>query len=98
SKLETPGMVIGGMPGVKFTSKTHPINAGEKLYVFSDGVYEVNFKNKPGMMTLDDFAEELAKPARENNTKVRSMFAFSAETQGTDKFEDDYSIVELIFK
>lgn len=97
-KLETPGMVIGGMPGVKFTSKNSSIKAEDKLYVFSDGVYEINFKNKPGMMTLDEFATELTKPSTKDSSKVKSMFTFSAQTQGSDKFEDDYSIVEILFK
>lgn len=97
-QLKTPGMVIGGMPGITFTSQTVSIASGDILYVFSDGVYEVDYKDKPGMMTVDEFAKELAAKNTTNVSKVQSMVTFSRNIQGKDNFEDDFSLLEICFK
>lgn len=97
-QLGTPGMVIGGMPEVTFTSNNVTIHPGDKLYLFSDGVYEINYKDKKNMMTLEDFAQELSQPARSGKSKVESMVNFSQEAQGNGNFEDDFSLVEFCFK
>ncbi|WP_269538835.1 fused response regulator/phosphatase [Cerasicoccus fimbriatus] len=97
-RLATPGMIIGGMPGLSFMTETVKIEPGDKLYVFSDGVYEVDYKDGSGMMTDDEFAIELDKPAPSEKSKVDHMVDWVREAQGRDAFEDDYSLVEIIFK
>lgn len=97
-QLKTAGMVIGGMPGITFASQTVSVEPGDILYVFSDGVYEVNYKNKPRMMTVDEFAKELAAKNTTNLSKVQSMVSFARTAQGKDSFEDDFSLLEICFK
>ena len=97
-KLMTKGMVIGGMPGVKFPKDEIDVPDGAKLYVFSDGVYEVRWADGSGMMSVDDFAKALALPAPKGVSKVDSMVDFSREAQKSDTFEDDFSLFEVAFK
>ena len=97
-KLKTNGIVIGGMPNTKFESKSVNIPRNAKLYVFSDGVYEVEYANGNGMMNLEDFASELIKPAFEGMTKTESMMMFSQQAQQNDQFEDDFSLCEITLK
>lgn len=96
-KLSTGGMIVGGMPGTKFKEAEAEISPGSRLYVFSDGVYEVNYADGRGMMGVDEFIAELAKPAKEKS-KVEEMMRFSQSAQNSERFEDDFSLFEISFK
>lgn len=95
--LSTPGMVVGGMPGLRFEKKSVEIRTKDRLYVFSDGVYEVNYADGSGMMTVEEFAKALQLPAEEGKSKVESMVSFVRRAQGQEAFEDDFSLVEIQF-
>lgn len=97
-KLMTGGIVIGGMPEAKFTSASVEVPENSKLYVFSDGVYEVKYAEKPSMMNVDDFANELLAPPMAHTSKVESMVKFSQNAQKNEQFEDDFSLCEIILK
>ena len=97
-KLKTNGIVIGGMPDAKFESKTISVPNNAKLYVFSDGVYEVEYADGSGMMNLDIFAEELLKAPVADNTKTQSMMMFSQQAQKNEQFEDDLSLCEITIR
>ncbi len=97
-RLATPGMIVGGMPGLTYTTSTVKIERGDKLYVFSDGVYEVDYKDGSGMMTDDEFAQELNSAKLADGPMVNHMVDWVREQQGHAAFEDDYSLVEVIFK
>lgn len=96
--LSTPGMVIGGMPGMPFNSESITVKPGDKLYVFSDGVYEIDYADGRGMMTEDEYNAHLHVPADPGKTKVESMVDWVREQQGKDAFEDDFSLMEILFK
>ena len=97
-QLHTPGMVIGGMSDALFLSKSIQIQPNDKLYVFSDGVFEVFYPDTDKILTVEDFAEELLKEAPSNVSKVKSMMEFSQKIQNKNNFDDDFSIVEIIFR
>ncbi len=92
-----PGMVIGGMPGASFDTASTVIAPGSRLYIFSDGVYEVDLPDDRGMMTLETFADELARPDAGAKRKVDAMFEFSRMAHGGRQLDDDFSLIELQF-
>ncbi len=94
-KLTTNGLVIGGMANSKFPSATIHVPNASKLYIFSDGVYELTRADNGQMMKLDDFACELASPPIKGMSKVESMMKFSCDAQNGDNFEDDFSLLEV---
>ncbi len=97
-QLNCINALIGAIPGLPFKSETVPIAPGDRLYVFSDGVYEVNYADCPAeMMTVEDFAAELAQPAPPGARKVEAMAAFVRRAQNRDQFDDDFSLVEVCF-
>jgi sigma-B regulation protein RsbU (phosphoserine phosphatase) len=97
-QLNSINAIIGAMPGLPFKSERVPIAPGDRLYVFSDGVYEVNFADRPAeMMTVEEFAAELAQPAPAGARKVEGMAAFVRRAQGRENFDDDFSLVEICF-
>lgn len=97
-KLMTGGIVIGGMPDAKFSSRTVDVPENSKLYVFSDGVYEVKYADGNGMMSVDDFARGLLLPTEDDRGKAESMLDFSRKAQNNDQFEDDFSLCEITMK
>ncbi|WOO43257.1 fused response regulator/phosphatase [Rubellicoccus peritrichatus] len=96
--LATPGMVVGGMQGVPFPSDEITVGAGDLLYVFSDGVYEVDYKDGSGMMTEEEFSRQLHAAPDAGKSKMDSMVDWVREAQGRDAFEDDFSLMEVKFK
>lgn len=94
--LSTPGMVIGGMPGMEFAAGEVKVSSGDRLYVFSDGVYEIDYADGSGMMTVETFAAELRRRvcAGEAGTPQR-MVEWVRQQQGRDDFEDDFSLCEF---
>lgn len=95
-KLQTPGMVIGGMPDTTFEKATCRVGPYNKLYVFSDGVYELD-KPDGTMMQLEEFIEALAKKGAPGQSDLDRMLELAHSVAGPGPFADDYSIVQIIF-
>ncbi|PTX92180.1 response regulator [Verrucomicrobia bacterium LW23] len=95
--LRTRGMMIGALSFSEFENDTTEIPAGARLYVFSDGAYEVK---RPGreMMELEDLEQILIPdPNPCDKTKLDAVVAEVRRQQGHDNFADDLSILEVRF-
>jgi phosphoserine phosphatase RsbU/P len=90
--LRTPGAIIGGFPEAKYANGIRRLPSGSRLYVFSDGVYELA-RDNGSTVQLEEFIAELAKPAV--NSKLDDVIAWASATRGGAKFEDDLSIVAI---
>ena len=97
-KLATKGVAIGCFEDVKYTESKVELKKHNKLYVFSDGVYEItNKKNEE--MTLEEFTK-LIQESFNATRKLQSKEIYSKIKElKNDKgpFVDDFSIIELIF-
>ena len=93
-QLVTPSMPVGTMPGIPYKAKVVQIEDGSRLYVFSDGVYEVQINNDE--MTLDEFIPLLSSPITDPRG-LQSIREAVAKLQGSDQFEDDFSLIEIQF-
>lgn len=93
-QLVTPSMPVGTMPGITYKAKVVQIEDGSRLYVFSDGVYEVQINNDE--MTLDEFIPLLSSPITDPRG-LQSIREAVAKLQGSDQFEDDFSLIEIQF-
>ena len=67
---------------------------GSRLYLFSDGVYEVD---RPGEMMLgyDEFLQLLGNA--DTSFRLGSVVAEVKRQQQSDSFVDDFSLVEFLF-
>jgi phosphoserine phosphatase RsbU/P len=93
-ELNTPGLVIGSMPGVKYKTAEQLVPPRARLFLFSDGVYELN-KPDGKMWEFGEFVETLKLPPREGESHVDAILRRACEVQGSDDFDDDYSLVCL---
>jgi sigma-B regulation protein RsbU (phosphoserine phosphatase) len=89
--LGTNGVVIGSLSGMNFPSARCQLPAGSRLFVFSDGAYELT-KPDGGMLQLEEFASFLGR-----TSGLDDVVAYAQSVQGKKEFVDDFSLVELDF-
>jgi sigma-B regulation protein RsbU (phosphoserine phosphatase) len=91
-RLDLPGVMIGAFPFVQYQDASIIIESGSKLFVYSDGCYEV-FHPTNGMMTLDQFGGILATSGA--NKGLDQIVNEVQEWQERSEFEDDFSLIQL---
>ena len=90
--LHTPNLVIGAMPEVPFTAGEARLAAGEKLYLFSDGVFEI--VTRDGLdWGLPEFLELLGRPHDANVSEPEHLFKVVRGLARDGPLDDDFSIV-----
>lgn len=94
-RLSVPALPIGCMPGMEYTASEIDISPNSRLYVFSDGVYEVQLL-EGREMTLEDLIPIVAAPPAPD-ADIRGIRDTVAALQGRARFDDDFSLVELAF-
>lgn len=91
--LRALGAIIGGFPEARYTIGKHTLTPGSRLYVFSDGVYELA-RADGTTVQLEEFVAELARPA--TASKLDEIMAWATAIRAGAGFEDDVSILELL--
>lgn len=95
--LKTPGMVIGGMPDMSYRLGECEAPEGSTLFVFSDGVFEIE-KPDGAMMESEEFTEQVLAACREApGEELGYLLDAARELNGEGSFEDDYSILRVQF-
>ena len=94
SVLAAKGPVVGAMPGMIFKAGEAEIPPGARLFVFSDGAYEIQ-QHDGSIMTHDDLRSLLARAPKENAPAwvIEQLRAINSQPV----FDDDVSLVELCF-
>lgn len=95
--LRAPNLIIGFVPGKRFTSQEVQVPRGSRLFVFSDGVYEVELPDGQ-VWPFDDFAAFLEKPASPGTSRMDDLLAEARRLNGSDALPDDFSIFEAFFR
>jgi len=95
--LRVPNVPLGVAPGARFTQESVAVPPGSSLYVFSDGVYEIEL-NGGGLWTLEAFAQALLAPPVPGVPETRRLKdAAHAVAKDPASFEDDFSMVVATF-
>lgn len=95
-QLKTPGIVIGAEEDAQFQNSTYQIKPRDRLYIFSDGVYEIT-RTDGSMQTLREFLELLATAPKDEGVELNYIVQATQALQGKAVFADDFSIIEFIF-
>jgi phosphoserine phosphatase RsbU/P len=93
-QLSTGGRVLGCDPTAEFRRESCEVKPGSRLYVFSDGAYEIS---RPDGSTaqLPELVHELRVPALPGRAKLDELVEWAQATRGQSSFEDDMSILEV---
>ena len=94
--LRTPNYVIGGMPESKYEKRECVVGERDRLYIFSDGVYEVQ-KSDGSMWRLQEFTDFMNRATSEGQSILDQLYRFAASIGKSDNFEDDFTIIEAAF-
>lgn len=92
-QLETPSFIIGGMEDTQFKNGSIQLEKYAQLFVFSDGIYELD-RPSQGMMGFDDLITVM-KEARKQPSVLETLLNSLRTLQQKETFDDDFSIVEF---
>jgi phosphoserine phosphatase RsbU/P len=94
-ELKTPGIVIGAKLEADFQTAYCTIQPFNKMFVFSDGVYEIK-KADGSMLELAEFVEILKK-VPEGIDEIDYVLKYTQAIGGKSSFLDDFSLVKFNF-
>jgi hypothetical protein len=95
-KLSGEGFIIGAVPEKKYASFSLLSNPFTRLYVFSDGIYEVDGCEGKVCM-FDDFVSVVVDLYRDDRAHVENIIHTMRARQGKTVFDDDVSLLEIEF-
>ncbi len=96
-ELKTPGVVIGALPEADFQNATSQVERYNRLYIFSDGAYEVT-RMGGVMFELHEFIDLIRKTPRKEGLELDYLVQFVQNIQGKTSFPDDFSLLQIIFE
>ena len=93
--LKTSGLMVGAMPDFRFTAAEARIPAGGRIYLFSDGVFEI--VTAEGQWRLDDFVSLLRQPIVSGQSECERLYRSVTAALQSRRFEDDVSLLVVTF-
>lgn len=96
-RLGTASLMIGAVPELTYETHSQFIPAGSRLYLFSDGVFEIS-KNDGEMLLFDGLLAVLEQAARATPPRLPQVVREIQIAQGTPEFDDDFSLLEVEFQ
>ena len=94
-RLQTPNRIIGAFPDAPFTGGCTPVNTNSYLYVYSDGVYEVDTPD--GAMWSLDSLEDFLRKQPQGLADLDAVHAYVQGIHGGAVLDDDFSILRVTF-
>lgn len=93
-QLMNDNFIVGGVPDFPYKSDTIKINTPASLYIYSDGVYEI--EKEDGMMwSLNEFIEFIAQHRNQDGSEMNQLFEFVKDLSHSEVLDDDFSIVKI---
>jgi sigma-B regulation protein RsbU (phosphoserine phosphatase) len=93
--LESQGMPIGWGADVPNEQSVATPAAGSRLFIFSDGVFEIE-KTDGVNWAFDDFLSFMAAMPGEADC-IDRLLAHARQLHGADTLADDFSMIEVVF-
>ena len=87
---------LGWRTGHKYVEESLTMQAGSRMYLFSDGAYEIE-KQDDKMMSLDDFYQMLAVEDKTSPCDLDQLIIKLQQIQGKEDFIDDLSLIRVEF-
>ncbi len=99
-QLRTPGMPIGMMPNSQYRWERCTVLDSSRLYIFSDGVYEVqpagDHHGVEPQLGLDGFISLISTLGTQQQLNLDNLVEHVSRFSG-DRFADDISLLEVSF-
>jgi serine phosphatase RsbU (regulator of sigma subunit) len=85
------GIMLGILPALDFATESVNLREGDRIYLFSDGAYEIQTKSGP-MLDYEQFADQLVTATTNPAERVAPMLTFATTTSG-GPLEDDFTML-----
>lgn len=95
-QLGQPGLPIGFFPNINFKNGFCDVAEGSNLYVFSDGIYEIQQSNGE-MWSLDAFISLLVDYRKRQSLSLDEVLKHITSLNADNSFSDDLSLLEIQF-
>jgi sigma-B regulation protein RsbU (phosphoserine phosphatase) len=93
-ELGAPGRVIGSFPDLEYCASSVEVLPGSRLYLYSDGAYEIPLA-AGGLWTLEAFLSELQAAQVSAESRIERVLAKIDEIRAGEELLDDLSILEM---
>ena len=88
------GMPIGILPDVPYESQECTLDGPARLFLFSDGVYEIT-RPDGTLLEFEDFEEVLTRAVPEGASELEELLRFARGVHGSEELDDDFSIIKM---
>jgi phosphoserine phosphatase RsbU/P len=95
-QLICQNMFIGAFPKVEFERSEAQVPKDSRLYLFSDGVYEVE-RPDGTMWSFEELQDYLSGPPTEPGTEIEDLYKALQEMHSSVVLDDDFSLLRLDF-
>jgi phosphoserine phosphatase RsbU/P len=93
--LDSDGPLIGAVDGLEFDSREASVPAGARLFVYSDGAFEIS-RPDGSMWSFDEFLTTLTARPNGQESRMDALVTAVRKISERDDFNDDFSMVELV--
>jgi sigma-B regulation protein RsbU (phosphoserine phosphatase) len=94
--LKTPNFVVGGIEGINYVKDKCKIFEGNTLYIFSDGVYEVE-KSDGTTWSYNEFVNYIKQVKTDGKAVMDRLYDYVRRKGKSDNIEDDFTFLEVVF-
>jgi sigma-B regulation protein RsbU (phosphoserine phosphatase) len=96
TQLASQGLMIGAATGIPYDSSEVTLQPNSKLFVYSDGIFEIT-KPDASMTSLEDYIAQVGKLHTKPDA-LEQMVTWGQAAQGGPHFVDDVSLLEVTYK
>ena len=94
--LDSDGPLIGAVDGLEFDSSETQVSPGSRLFIYSDGAFEIGLADG-SMWPFKDFLRTLSAAPTTAENPMDALVTHVRTISGRDDFQDDFSMLELQF-
>jgi sigma-B regulation protein RsbU (phosphoserine phosphatase) len=87
---------VGIVPDTTYRSQRVTVPAGSRLYLYSDGAYELVTPDGQ-MLLMEGLQEIIAGVTKRNGPQTAEILGLIRRKQGKVEFKDDVSLLEVAF-
>lgn len=95
-EYENQNFFIGGLPEFPFNYSKVKLNSNSQLYIYSDGVYEVQIEGNQ-IWDIPNLKKYLFDKKNSENI-LEELYRYLIDMNGNKQLDDDYSIVKIQIK
>lgn len=96
SLLITKNFVIGGTKKYDYSGSSIIVAPGSRLFVFSDGVYEI-WDKAGNLWSIEELNEFIGKQPADSGKELENLYNFVIDYHQSDTLDDDFSIIKVNF-